>query len=252
MRDFLSQENSLTVDSLLDLLDDYNATGALVEEDGAQYILDKSGGIDDLISDNQDVAIFNQDKQLVLTTDKSVANFKTGTVGNPKIYRAPVFTGCYSTAKVYSKSTREVIGYVALFQHFSSYYLMRHCLVAILLIAELVEIGLILHVLLSSTKRFLQPLEEFQGIVSNIAENPGDLTARSDIHSGDEIEEISANFDKMLDQIEGYTKRQARFVSDVSHELRTPIAVIKGHLGLLKRWGKVWLIWSNWYYFHND
>ena len=41
------------------------------------------------------------------------------------------------------------------------------------------------------------------------------------------FEEISANFDKMLDQIEGYTKRQARFVSDVSHELRTPIAVIK-------------------------
>lgn len=81
-------------------------------------------------------------------------------------------------------------------------------------------------------------MEEFQGIVSNIAENPGDLTVRSDIHSGDEIEEISANFDKMLDQIEGYTKRQARFVSDVSHELRTPIAVIKGHLGLLKRWGK--------------
>ena len=64
------------------------------------------------------------------------------------------------------------------------------------------------------------------------------MTVRSAIHSGDEIEEISANFDKMLDQIEGYTKRQARFVSDVSHELRTPIAVIKGHLGLLKRWGK--------------
>lgn len=238
VRDFLSQESSLTVDNLLDLLDEYNATGSLVEEDDAQYILNKSGVIDDLTSDNQDVAIFNKDKQLVLTTDKSVANFKTGTVGKTKIHHAPAFTGYYSTVKIYSKNTREVIGYVTIFQHFSSYYLMRHCLVAILLIAGLVEIGLILYILFSSTKRFLRPLEEFQGIVSNIAENPGDLTVRSDIHSGDEIEEISANFDKMLDQIEGYTKRQAHFVSDVSHELRTPIAVIKGHLGLLKRWGK--------------
>lgn len=238
VRDFLSQESALTVDNLLELLDEYNATRSLVEEDGTQYILDKSGGIDDLTSDNQDVAIFNKDKQLVLTTDKSVANFKTGTVGKIKIYRAPAFTGYYSTAKVYSKNTKEVIGYVTLFQHFSSYYRMRYCLVAILLITELAEMGLISHVLFSSTKRFLRPLEEFQGVVSNIAETPGDLTVRSAIHSGDEIEEISANFDKMLDQIEGYTKRQARFVSDVSHELRTPIAVIKGHLGLLKRWGK--------------
>ncbi len=238
VRDFLSQEDSLTVTNLLDLLDDYNASGSLVEEDGSQYILDKSGGIDDLTSDNQDVAIFDKDKQLILTTDKSVSNFKTGTVGKTKVYRAPAFTGYYSTAKVYSKTTREVIGYVTLFQHFSSYYLMRHCLVAILLIAELIEVGLVLHVLLTSTKRFLRPLEEFQGVLSEMAENPGDLTIRSDIHSGDEIEEISAEFDKMLDQIEGYTKRQTRFVSDVSHELRTPIAVIKGHLGLLKRWGK--------------
>lgn len=132
VRDFLSQESALTVDNLLELLDEYNATRSLVEEDGTQYILDKSGGIDDLTSDNQDVAIFNKDKQLVLTTDKSVANFKTGTVGKIKIYRAPAFTGYYSTAKVYSKNTKEVIGYVTLFQHFSSYYRMRYCLVAIL------------------------------------------------------------------------------------------------------------------------
>ena len=109
VRDFLSQESALTVDNLLELLDEYNATRSLVEEDGTQYILDKSGGIDDLTSDNQDVAIFNKDKQLVLTTDKSVANFKTGTVGKIKIYRAPAFTGYYSTAKVYSKNTKKLL-----------------------------------------------------------------------------------------------------------------------------------------------
>ena len=71
-----------------------------------------------------------------------------------------------------------------------------------------------------------------------MSENPSDLSLRSDIKSGDEIERLSMSFDNMLEQIEGYARRQTRFVSDVSHELRTPIAVIKGHLGLLQRWGK--------------
>ncbi|HGI7859677.1 TPA: sensor histidine kinase [Streptococcus pyogenes] len=35
-----------------------------------------------------------------------------------------------------------------------------------------------------------------------------------------------------------HTKLQSRFISDVSHELRTPVAIIKGHIGLLQRWGK--------------
>lgn len=36
VRDFLSQESALTVDNLLELLDEYNATRSLVEEDGTQ------------------------------------------------------------------------------------------------------------------------------------------------------------------------------------------------------------------------
>ncbi|HES1044257.1 TPA: two-component system sensor histidine kinase CovS, partial [Streptococcus pyogenes] len=61
---------------------------------------------------------------------------------------------------------------------------------------------------------------------------------RSDISSGDEIEELSVIFDNMLDKLETHTKLQSRFISDVSHELRTPVAIIKGHIGLLQRWGK--------------
>ena len=42
----------------------------------------------------------------------------------------------------------------------------------------------------------------------------------------------------MLDRMQKYIEQQKQFVSDVSHELRTPVAVIEGHLSMLKRWGK--------------
>ena len=91
---------------------------------------------------------------------------------------------------------------------------------------------------LAVSHRTLRPLREFQTFVDKLAESPSELALRSDIQSGDEIEDLSQTFDSVLEQIEGFAKRQTRFVSDVSHELRTPIAVIKGHLGLLQRWGK--------------
>jgi signal transduction histidine kinase len=35
-----------------------------------------------------------------------------------------------------------------------------------------------------------------------------------------------------------FITQQQRFVEDVSHELRTPVAIVKGHMELLNRWGK--------------
>ena len=117
----------------------------------------------------------------------------------------------------------------------------RHVLVLILLVSELIEACLIFKMLLVVSHRSLKPLGEFQAFIDDLSENPSDLSLRSDIKSGDEIERLSMSFDNMLEQIEGYARRQTRFVSDVSHELRTPIAVIKGHLGLLQRWVKMTL-----------
>ena len=77
VREFLSKETSLTEEKLLDLLEQYNATGSLVEEGNKTYIFDKQGGIDDLVFDNQDVSIFNKNKQLVLTTNKVLSTIKT-------------------------------------------------------------------------------------------------------------------------------------------------------------------------------
>lgn len=238
VREFLSKETSLTEEKLLDLLEQYNATGSLVEEGNKTYIFDKQGGIDDLVFDNQDVSIFNKNKQLVLTTNKVLSTIKIGKVGETIKHRSSAFNGFYQSEKVYSKDSREVIGYVTVYQDLTTYYMARHVLVVILLVSELIEACLIFKMLLVVSHRSLKHLREFQAFIDELSENPSDLALRSDIKSGDDIERLSTTFDNMLEQIEGYARRQTRFVSDVSHELRTPIAVIKGHLGLLQRWGK--------------
>ena len=234
----MSKETSLTEEKLLDLLEQYNATGSLVEEGNKTYIFDKQGGIDDLVFDNQDVSIFNKNKQLVLTTNKVLSTIKIGKVGETIKHRSSAFNGFYQSEKVYFKDSREVIGYVTVYQDLTTYYMARHVLVVILLVSELIEACLIFKMLLVVSHRSLKPLREFQAFIDKLSENPSDLALRSDIKSGDDIERLSTTFDNMLEQIEGYVRRQTRFVSDVSHELRTPIAVIKGHLGLLQRWGK--------------
>ncbi|HEY2420574.1 MAG TPA: HAMP domain-containing histidine kinase [Neobacillus sp.] len=54
----------------------------------------------------------------------------------------------------------------------------------------------------------------------------------------DEITEIGELFNETMDKLEESFMQQKQFVEDASHELRTPIAIIRGHLTLLHRWGK--------------
>ncbi|SHJ22548.1 sensor histidine kinase [Parasporobacterium paucivorans] len=59
------------------------------------------------------------------------------------------------------------------------------------------------------------------------------------IQTGDkDLQGIEIALNNLLDRMRDSYRQQARFVSDASHELRTPIAVIKGYVDMLDRWGK--------------
>jgi signal transduction histidine kinase len=60
-----------------------------------------------------------------------------------------------------------------------------------------------------------------------------DLTERLPVEGHDELSELSATVNDMLDKLEDAFDAQRRFVDDAGHELRTPITVIRGHLDLM-------------------
>lgn len=62
-----------------------------------------------------------------------------------------------------------------------------------------------------------------------------DLSSRVLVPAGDDdVSQLAADFNRMLDRLEAGIKDQRQFVDDASHELRTPLTIIGGHLQLIQ------------------
>lgn len=87
------------------------------------------------------------------------------------------------------------------------------------------------------SRRALRPLKTIMQTARSIEIR--NLSARIQLGpTKDELFELAAILNRMMDRIESGFDAQRRFVSDASHELRTPITVISGYVNLLARWGK--------------
>jgi len=68
----------------------------------------------------------------------------------------------------------------------------------------------------------------------------GELDRRlGDQGTDDEVGQLAATFDAMLDRLQAAMTVQRRLLSDVSHQLRTPLTVARGHLEVLARQDRV-------------
>lgn len=80
-----------------------------------------------------------------------------------------------------------------------------------------------------TSKRALLPLDEFKSKVQNISEN--NLSTRLDYpNRKDEISELTAAFNTMIERIDKSFQYQKSFVGNASHELRTPLTKISAQL----------------------
>jgi signal transduction histidine kinase len=80
--------------------------------------------------------------------------------------------------------------------------------------------------------RVLGPLSLLTRTAHSIKDS--DLTRRIPVRGHDEVSELAATFNEMLDRLEAAFTSQKQFVDDAGHELRTPITIIRGHLELLE------------------
>ncbi|MDR1093272.1 MAG: HAMP domain-containing histidine kinase [Clostridiales bacterium] len=89
--------------------------------------------------------------------------------------------------------------------------------------------GLVVRGMLTPVKKMIATAKEI---------DTASLSTRIETGSSeDELYDLAAILNGMLDRLQSAFDRQNRFISDVSHELRTPIAVVQGYSELLSRWG---------------
>ena len=80
--------------------------------------------------------------------------------------------------------------------------------------------------------RVIQPVAALTTTARSISER--DLSGRIPVRGRDEVAQLAATFNQMLDRIERAFASQRRFVDDAGHELRTPLTIVGGHLELLE------------------
>jgi signal transduction histidine kinase len=135
---------------------------------------------------------------------------------------APVFDGT------------KLVGRIAIWQSRASYReVMRITLLALIGIGAVV-IVLATLVGIAITKRAMRPLTDLAAMISEIETH--DLAERVAWQGPqDELGQLCATFDRLLDRLQDAFERRRRFAADASHELRTPISVIRAEAELVLR-----------------
>jgi len=201
-------------------------------------IQEKSSYVSEFGQVNLSLYVYDLQEKLVFRTSQAELNLQSQNAQGPTLTRNKGQPAFLLVQPVYSKETREKIGYAQAFYNISSFYDIRNHLLLTLIILEILflVVSSILGYLLSA--QFLKPLKTLRNTMENIQKDPQTTIHAPEPKSKDELADLSDIFNDMLDRMRSYTEQQEQFVEDVSHELRTPVAVIEGHLKMLQRWGK--------------
>ncbi len=109
------------------------------------------------------------------------------------------------------------------------------------ILAVLITLGLILIALWGYwlADYLLRPVTTIEQVVNDLQADP-QSQSRVPIPAKhhDELTALSQLMNTTLERMQDFILAQHQFVEDVSHELRTPVAIVKGHMELLNRWGK--------------
>jgi two-component system OmpR family sensor kinase len=79
--------------------------------------------------------------------------------------------------------------------------------------------------------RIISPVRQLTATARGITHS--DLSARIPVSGHDELAELGATFNAMVDRLDTGFRAQRQFLDDIAHDLRTPITIARGHLEVL-------------------
>lgn len=158
--------------------------------------------------------------------------------------------------KLISSSALLIMGFISLFSVFMLVYMLYYSLIVrriygmdenilspILSIVMVLFVILFIVALVSSvvcglaiSQRYLKKVDDLTKDIQSIKQEG--IEHRLEIEGDDELSHLGQEFNDVLDQLERSMQQQKQFVSDASHELKTPLAIIKGNIDMLQRWGQ--------------
>ena len=231
---FLTTYQSLTEFSTFDA-----GAKAGAKDNSETSTLQLNSFISELSQAELSVYVYNAEGEIIFNkSDSKTMKLLTKDIKEASVVTTNNRTGFVTVHPIYSKKTGELTGYAQAFYDLTDFYEIRHRLLVTLIVLEVVSLVLsgILGFFLSSY--FLKPVKVLRDTMDTIRKNPQSSIKAPELHSKDELADLSEIFNEMMARMRRYIEQQEQFVQDVSHELRTPVAIIQGHLELLERWGK--------------
>lgn len=98
-------------------------------------------------------------------------------------------------------------------------------------IAGAIALAIIALVALIVSTRLLRPLRQMRQTAERVSAQS--LSERLPIHGHDDVSDLAATMNDMLDRLDAALDSQRQLLSDVGHELKTPITIVRGHLEVM-------------------
>lgn len=78
------------------------------------------------------------------------------------------------------------------------------------------------------SRQLVKPIRSLRRSTSALA--AGDYKTRIDIHSNDELGDLSRDFNQLAESLQQHETSRRQWIMDIAHELRTPLAILRGEI----------------------
>ncbi len=218
------------------ILNDFKTETVANEMTMIRYNIDTLNLIKDILNDKniKNINIYDENYKNIYTYNKNYGSQKYSNNIILMLEELILNSTYIHSEQIYEN---DELYYVNIYYDISFLISQTTYIIVFIFLSGIAGLLLFIPIVSRTSSKLIRPIKNMTEITKTISVN--NINTRLDIKdTQDELKELSMTFNEMMNRIEEGYKSQQQFVSDASHELRTPIAVMKGYINMLDRWGK--------------